>query len=91
MSLERLFMSNDVAFKVSLDGLVVNKDELAELVAFVRNKSFLHREYAGKDKGFAGGEWDYVLVRCDEKSRMEITPVPENIWLYLNTFGKEEK
>lgn len=84
-------MSNDVAFKVSIDSLVVNQEELAELMVFLRNKNFLHREYKGKDNGFAGGEWDYMLVKCDEKSRVDIQPMNEAVWLYLNTFGKGTK
>lgn len=51
----------------------------------------MHREYKGSGKGFGGEEYDYKLVKCDEHSRMEIKPVNEAVWLYLNTFGKEVK
>lgn len=85
-------MSNDdVVFSVDLRSLVVNADQLADLIQYLRNKKFLSRDYKGKGSGFAGGEYDYKLVSCDEGSRIEIKPVPENIWLYLNTFGKEVK
>jgi hypothetical protein len=85
-------MSNDdVPFVISVSNVVLNKDELAELMSFLRNKKFFYREYKGKDKGFDGGEYDFSFVRCDEKSRVEIMPINEPIWLYLNTFGKETK
>ena len=85
-------MSNDdVPFFVSLSNVVLNKDELAELMYFLRSKKFLYREYKGTGKGFDGGEYDFSLVKCDEKSRVEISPVNDTIWFYLNTFGKETK
>jgi aerobic-type carbon monoxide dehydrogenase small subunit (CoxS/CutS family) len=84
-------MSSDVKFQVNIQSVVLDADELAELVFFLRSKKFMHKEYVGKDKGFAGGEYDYKLVKCDEKARVDIQPVNEKIWLYLNTFGKEEK
>jgi hypothetical protein len=84
-------MSNDdVPFVISVSNAVLNKDELAELMSFLRNKKFLHREYKGSNKGFGDGEYDFSFVRCDEKSRVEIAPVNEAVWLYLTTFGKEE-
>jgi hypothetical protein len=85
-------MSNDnVPFVISVANVVLDKDELAELMSFLRNKKFLYKEYKGNDKGFAGGEYDYSFVRCDEKSRVEIMPINEPIYLYLTTFGKETK
>lgn len=85
-------MSNDDAvFQVDVKDLIVTADQLAELTQFLKNKKFLYRDYRGKGSGFAGSEYEYSLVRCDEKSRIEIKPMNEAIWLYLNTFGKEEK
>lgn len=85
-------MSNDdVPFVVSLSNVVLNKDELAELTSFLRSKKFLYRDYKGTGKGFDGGEYDFSFVRCDEKARVEISPINEAVWLYLNTFGKEVK
>ena len=85
-------MSNDdVPFVISVSNVVLNKDELAELMSFLRNNKFFYREYKGKDKGFDGGEYDFSFIRCDEKARVEIMPINEPIWLYLNTFGKETK
>ena len=85
-------MSNDDAvFQVDVKDLIVTADQLAELTQFLKNKKFLYRDYRGKGSGFAGTEYDFRLVSCDEGSRLEIKPVPENIWLYLNTFGKEVK
>jgi hypothetical protein len=83
--------SDDVVFEVEIKGIVVDADQLADLTQYLRTKKFMAREYKGKGSGFAGGEYDFKLVSCDEKSRVEIKPVPENIWLYLNTFGKEVK
>jgi hypothetical protein len=85
-------MSNDdVPFLISVSNVVLNKDELAELMSFLRSKQFLYRDYQGTGKGFAGGEYDFSFVKCDEKSRVEISPVNEALWLYLKTFGKETK
>lgn len=85
-------MSNDeVVFQVDVKGLVLDKDELAGLMSFLRNKKFVHRDYKGAGKGFGGSEYDYSFVRCDEKAKVEIMPMNEAVWLYLNTFGKEEK
>jgi hypothetical protein len=82
-------LNEDTPFVISVANVVLNKDELAELVYFLRSKKFLYREYVGKDKGFDGGEYDFSFVKCDEKSRVEISPINDTIWLYLNTFGKE--
>lgn len=84
-------MSNDVVFQVDVKNLVLDKDELAGLMSFLRNKKFLYKDYKGKGNGFGGGEYDYSFVKCDEKSRVEIQPMNEAVWLYLNTFGKETK
>jgi hypothetical protein len=85
-------MSNDdVPFIISVSNVVLDKDELAELMSFLRSKKFLYREFQGSNKGFNGGEYDFSFVKCDEKSRVEISPVNEALWLYLNTFGKETK
>lgn len=85
-------MSNEsVVFQVDIKGLVMDASDLQALTHFLRSKKFLYRDYRGTGKGFAGTEYDFRLVSCDEGSRLEIKPVPENIWLYLNTFGKEEK
>ena len=84
-------MSNDVVFQVDIKSLVLDKDELAGLMSFLRNKKFVNRDYKGAGKGFGGGEYDYSFVRCDEKARVEIQPMNEAVWLYLNTFGKETK
>jgi hypothetical protein len=82
-------MSNDVKFQISIKDIVLDANELADLTKFLRTKQFMYREYVGKSSGFAGSEYEYMLVKCDEKSRVEIQPVNETIWLYLNTFGKE--
>lgn len=84
-------LNDDVPFVVTMTNAVLNKDELAELVAFLRSKKFLHRDYKGSNKGFAGGDYDFSFVKCDEKNKIEIMPINEPVWLYLNTFGKEEK
>jgi hypothetical protein len=84
-------LSDDVVFQVDLKGLVMDAKDLQALTHFLRSKKFLSRDYKGTGKGFAGSEYDYKLVGCDEGARFEIKPVPENIWLYLNTFGKDEK
>jgi hypothetical protein len=83
--------NNDIPFVVTVTNAVLNKDELAELVAFLRSKNFLHREYKGSDKGFAGGDYDFSFVKCDEKNKVEIMPINEPVYLYLTTFGKETK
>jgi hypothetical protein len=85
-------MSNDdVPFLISVSNVVLNKDELAELMSFFLSKNFLHREYKCSDKGFAGGEYDFSFVKCDEKNKVEIMPINEPVYLYLTTFGKETK
>jgi hypothetical protein len=84
-------LNDDVPFLISVSNVVLDKDELAELMSFLRSKKFLYRDYKGTGKGFDGGEYDFSFVRCDEKSRVEIMPINESIYLYLNTFGKETK
>jgi hypothetical protein len=84
-------LNDDVPFVVSINNAVLNKDELAELMSFLRSKKFLHREYKGKGNGFAGGEYDFHFVKCDERSKVEILPINEAVHLYLNTFGKEKE
>jgi hypothetical protein len=83
--------SEPIVFQVDVKSLILTADELSALTQFLRSKRFMHREYKGNGKGFGGDEYDYKLVRCDEHSRIEIKPVNEAVWLYLNTFGKEEK
>jgi hypothetical protein len=88
---ERLSMLNDdVPFVVNVNNIVLNKDELAELVSFLRSKKFLHKDYKGGNKGFAGGDYDFSFVKCDEKNKVEIAPINEPVYLYLTTFGKEK-
>ena len=84
-------MLNDVQFRVELKDLVLNADELAELVRFLRGKKFIFRDYVGKGHGYLGEEYNYCFVGHDERNRFEITPMNEALWLYLNTFGKEDK
>ena len=84
-------MSNDVVFKVDIRDVVVDANDLAELVYFLRNKKFIYKDYVGSGKGMDGSDYNYQLVKCNDKSRVEITPVDEGLWLYLNTFGKETK
>jgi hypothetical protein len=82
-------MLNDVKFQISIKDIVLDANELADLTKFLRTKQFMYKDYVGKGSGFAGTEYDYKLIKCDEKSRVEIHPVNETIWLYLNTVGKE--
>lgn len=82
-------MLNDVKFQINIKDLVVDAHELAELVRFLRNKKFVYREYKGMGKGYLGDEYAFELVGYDEKTRLEITPMNDALWLYLNTFGKE--
>lgn len=84
-------MSSDAFFTVNVRDLVVSAEELPALMGLLKHNKFLHRDYRGKGNGLGGGEYDYKLVRCDEHSRIEIKPVNEAVWLYLNTFGKEVK
>jgi hypothetical protein len=83
-------LNSDAPFVVSVTNAVLNKDELAELVSFLRSKQFLHKEYKGSNKGFGGGDYAFSFVKCDEKSKVEIMPINEPVYLYLTTFGKEE-
>lgn len=78
-------------YQVDIKNLLLDKDELDELIAHVRNKPFMDKQYKGDGKGFAGGTYDYELTECHETGNLEIHVVPENIWLYLNTFGKEKE
>jgi hypothetical protein len=83
-------MSNrDVVFQVDIQSVVVTAEELSELTQFLRNKKFMFKDYQGKGNGFAGGEYEFSLVDCGDKNRIEIKPINETLWLYLNTFGKE--
>lgn len=84
-------MLNEAKFTVHVKDLIVDAEQLTELIAFLNSKQFLDRDYKGKGNGFAGGEYDYRLVDCDANGRVEIKPIPEKVWLYLNTFGKEVK
>lgn len=84
-------LNEDVKFQVNIKDIVLDVNEMAELVAFVRGKQFMYKDYVGKERGFNNTEYDYKLVKCDEKSRIDIQPVNETIWLYLNTFGKDDK
>ena len=85
-------MSNkDIVFQVDVRDLILDAEGLSALTQFLRDKQFLYRDYRGKGSGYAGTEYEYSLVKCDEKARMEIKPVNEALWLYLNTFGKETK
>ena len=84
-------MSNEVRFTVAIKDLIVDAEQLSELMYVLNSRRFLSRDYKGKGNGFAGGDMDYKLVTCDTGSRIEIKPVPENLWLYVNTFGKETK
>ena len=40
-------MSNDVVFKVDIRDVVVDANDLAELVYFLRNKKFIYKDYVG--------------------------------------------
>ena len=82
-------MSNDIKFTVRISDLIVDAEELSEIVAFLNTKKFLDKDYRGKGNGFAGSEYEYKLTNCDANGRIDIKPIPENLWLYLNTFGKE--
>ncbi len=84
-------MSSDTRFTVNLRDLVVNAEQLSELVSILNDKQFLEKDYKGKGNGFAGSEYDYKLTDCDATGCITIKPIPEKIWLYLNTFGKEVK
>ena len=84
-------MSNDTRFTVHIRDLIVDADGLAEIIQILNSKKFLDKDYKGKGQGFAGGEYEYRLTDCDATGRIEIKPIPEKVWLYLNTFGKEEK
>ena len=84
-------MSNDVRFTVRISDLIVDAEQLSELISVLNSKPFLDKDYKGKGNGFAGSEYDYKLTTCDATGRIEIKPLPETIWLYLNTFGKETK
>ena len=83
-------MSNDVRFTVRISDLIVDAEQLSELVEFLNTKKFLDKNYRGKGNGFGGSEYEYGFVDCDANGRIEIKPLPENIWLYLNTFGKDK-
>jgi len=84
-------MSNDARFTVNIRDLIVDAEQLTELITLLNSKPFLDKDYKGKSQGFAGGEYDYRLVDCDANGRIEIKPIPEKVWLYLNTFGKGTK
>ena len=85
-------MSNDdVMFQVNIRSLLVDAEGLAELTRLLKSKQFLSRDYKGKGNGFNGHEYDYKLVSCEYDSQVEIRPLPDNLWLFLNTFGKETK
>ena len=87
-------MSNDILFKVSVSDVLLSTDELADLVTFLRTKQFLDSTYRGEGKGFAGGTYDYKLsmFMVDKTTeQLRISPLREDVQLYLNTFGKENK
>ena len=83
-------MSNDVRFTVRISDLIVDAEQLSELVAFLNTKKFLDKDYRGKGHGFGGSEYEYRFVDCDANGRIEIKPIAEHLWLYLNTFGKDK-
>lgn len=78
-------------FTVHIKDLIVDAEQLAEIVSILSNHKFMDKDYRGKGNGFAGSEYDYKLTTCDANGRIDIRPIPEAVWLYLNTFGKEEK
>ena len=84
-------MSNEVRFTVAIKDLIVDAEQLSELMYVLNSRQFLDRDYKGKSNRFDGGEYDYKLVGCDATGRIDIKPIPEKVWLYLNTFGKETK
>lgn len=84
-------MSSNTKFTVHIRDLIVDAEQLSELISMLNSKQFLDKDYKGKGNGFAGSEYDYKLTTCDANGRIEIRAIPESIWLYLNTFGKEEK
>jgi hypothetical protein len=83
-------LNDEVRFRVELKDLVLTASELADLVQFLRDKKFIFRDYVGSGKGYLGEEYNYKFVGHDERNRCEITPMNDALWLYLNTFGKEE-
>lgn len=78
-------------FTVDVSDLVISADELPALMAVLKHNKFLLRDYAGKGKGFGGGEYDYKYVSHIERDKIKIKPMDDAVWLYLETFGKEEK
>lgn len=84
-------MSSDAFFTVDVTDLVVSAEELPALMAVLKHNKFLIRDYEGKGKGFAGGDYTYKYANHTERERIKVRPIDDAVWLYLNTFGKEEK
>lgn len=84
-------MSSDAYFTVDVADLVVSAEQLPALMAVLKHNKFLLKEYEGKGKGFAGGDYIYKYVNHTERDKIKVKPIDDAVWLYLNTFGKETK
>lgn len=84
-------MSSDAFFTVDVADLVVSAEELPALMAVLKHNKFLLKEYEGKGKGFAGGDYNYKYITHAERDKIRVKPMEDAVWLYLNTFGKEVK
>jgi hypothetical protein len=78
-------------FTVSVEDLVVSAEDLPALMAILKHNKYLHREYQGKGKGFAGNEYSYSYASHTRGDKIKVKPMDDALWLYLETFGKEEK
>ena len=81
----------DAMFTVDVSELVVSAEDLPALMAVLKHHKYLYRDYQGKGKGFAGGEYNYSYANHTRGDRIKVKPMDEAVWLYLETFGKEEK
>lgn len=80
----------DAMFTVDVSDLVVSAEDLPKIMAVLKHNKFLLKEYQGKGQGFAGTEYTYKFINHAEREKIKVKPIDDAIWLYLNTFGKEE-
>lgn len=77
-------------FTVDVSDLVVSAEDLPNLMAVLKHSKYILKDYQGKGKGFAGGEYDYKYVSHTERDKIKVKPMDDAVWLYLETFGKQD-
>jgi hypothetical protein len=83
-------MENDMSkqmLEVSVRQLYLTTEQLGQLLEVVNGLPTLDKTYKGIGAGMFGTEYNFELGKS---VGINISPVPEAVALYLNTFGKEE-